>query len=123
MVDVTVKRFEDLDSYSGHGVPKGQFIYAAKGLGVTAWGMNVLNLPPDWTGYPDHDHAADGQEEVYVVLSGDATLHAGGQTWRLEPGTLARVGPGQKRRIAPGADGVTILAIGGTPGKPYQPRR
>jgi mannose-6-phosphate isomerase-like protein (cupin superfamily) len=123
MADVTVKRFEELDSYQGQGVPKGQFSYAAKGLGVTAWGMNLLNLPAAWGGYPDHDHAKDGQEEVYIVLEGTATLEADGQSWALERGTLARVGPHQKRKIVPGPKGVTILAIGGTPGKPYEPRR
>ncbi len=122
MVDVTVKRFEELDCYRGQGVPEGRFQYAGKGLGVTAWGMNILNLPPGWTDYPDHDHAKDGQEEVYVVLRGNATLRAGGESWELSPGTLARVGAGQKRRIVPGSQGVTLLAIGGTPGKAYQPR-
>ncbi len=115
MADVTVKRLEELE---GH---QGQFLYAGKGLGVRAWGMNLLELPPAWADYPEHDHAADGQEEVYVVLEGSATLEAGGQTWALERGTLARVGPGQKRRLVPGPDGVTLLAIGGTPGKAYEP--
>jgi len=115
MPDVTVKRYEDLESYQGH------FLYAGKGLGVTAWGMNVLRLPPDWQDYPDHDHAQDEQEEVYVVLQGSATLTADGKSWELKPGTLVRVGSGQKRKIAPGSQGVVILAIGGTPGKAYKP--
>ena len=39
-------------------------------LGVTAWGMRVTTLPPNWEGYPDHMHdgtveVAD-QEEVYI---------------------------------------------------------
>ena len=75
MADVTVKKFDDLESYQGPaGRPSGGFLYAGKGLGVTAWGMNVLRLPPSWPDYPDHDHKSDGQEEVYVVLEGSATL-------------------------------------------------
>jgi mannose-6-phosphate isomerase-like protein (cupin superfamily) len=120
LADVTFKRIDELDAYSGPGGGDRQFIYAGKGLGVTAWGMNVLNLPADWADYPDHDHAKDGQEEVYVVLTGDATLHAGGQTWHLQPGTLVRVGPQQKRKIVPGGQGVTILALGATPGKAFE---
>lgn len=115
MADINVKRFDELENYGG------QFLYAGRGLGVTAWGMNVLKLPPNWMDYPDHDHAADGQEEVYVVLQGSGTLQAGGESWHLEPGTLARVGSGQKRKIVPGAEGVTLLALGGTPGKAYEP--
>jgi len=118
MTDVTFKRFDDLESHSG------QFLYAGKGLGVTAWGMNVLRLPANWNGYPEHDHGADGQEEVYVVLEGSATLHTpDGESWDLVPGTLARVGPRQKRRIAPGSSGVTMLALGGTPGKAFDAKR
>jgi hypothetical protein len=49
-------------------------------------------------------------------------LHADGEDYTLEPGVLARVGPAQKRKIVPGPKGVTLLAIGGTPGKAYAPR-
>jgi len=115
MPDVTVKRFEELESYQG------QFLYAGRGLGVTAWGMNVLRLPPDWKDYPDHDHAQDGQEEAYVVLQGSAILEAGGKSWEIKPGALARVGPGQKRKFVPGSEGVVLLALGVTPGKAYAP--
>jgi hypothetical protein len=115
MADVTVKHLDELEGYQG------QFLYAGKGLGITAWGMNMLRLPPDWTDYPEHDHAADGQEEVYIVMMGDAMLEAEGESWRLVPGMLARVGSTQKRKIIPGDGGVTLLALGGTPGKAYEP--
>lgn len=114
-MDISVKRVEEMESYQGPGVPKGQFVYAGKALGVTGWAMNLLNLPPNWQDYPDHDHVKNGQEEVYVVLKGSASLQAGGSTWRLEPGVIARVGPAQKRKILPGNEGVTILALGGKP--------
>lgn len=116
MADVTVKRFDELESHGG------MFLYARKGLGVTAWGMNIERLPAGWSEYPEHDHAEDGQEEVFVVLEGTATLEADGESWTLEPGVLARVGPATKRKIVPGDAGVTLLAIGGTPGKAYEPR-
>ncbi len=114
MTDVTVKKIDDFDNYGG------KFFYAGKGLGVTAWGMNVERLPAGWAEFPDHDHAEQGQEEVYVVLEGDGTLYADGESWQLAPGTLARVGAGQKRRIVPGEQGVTLLALGGTPGRAYE---
>ena len=117
MADITIKQFDDLDSYKGEG----RFCYAAKSLGVSSWGMSILRLPPGWSDYPEHDHTKDGQEEVYLVLEGSARLDAGGETFPLERGTLARVGPGQKRKIVPGPNGVTLLALGGTPGKAYPP--
>ncbi len=124
MIDVQVKRIEDIEFYQGQkAVPGIRFHPAARALGVTAWGMNVLELEPGCTGYPEHDHARDGQEEVYVVLRGSATLVAGDERVELAPGTLVRVGPGQRRKFLPGSDGVTLLAIGATPGKAYEPRR
>ena len=117
MSNITAKRLEEMESYEN----KGQFLYAGKSLGVTAWGMNVLRLPSNWKDYPDHDHTTEGQEEVYVVLEGSAALLAEGKSWQLVPGVLVRVGPGQKRKIVPGTDGVTLLALGGTPGKPFTP--
>lgn len=120
MAEVKVKGFDELESYQGPSAHGGQFLYAGKSLGVGSWGMNVLKLPPNWAHYPEHDHVADGQEEVYLVLEGSATLKAEGESWALERGMLAWVGAAQKRTIVPGDEGVTMLALGGTPGKPYE---
>lgn len=112
MADVTVKHIDELDSHDG----KGRFMFARKGLGVTSFGMNVERFPAGYADYPDHDHEKDGQEEVYFVVEGSLTLHAGDESFELTPGTFARVGPGQTRKIVPGDDGVTLLALGGKPG-------
>ncbi len=123
-MDVQVKRIEEIDFYEGpNAIPGIRFHPAARSLGVTAWGMNVIEIEPGCSGYPEHDHARDGQEEVYVVLRGSATLAAGDERIALGPGTLVRVGPAQRRKFLPGEDGVTLLAIGATPGKAYEPRR
>lgn len=123
MSDVTVKRFDDLDGYQATPTSPKQFLYAGRGLGVRSWGMNILKLPPNYMDYPEHDHVKDGQEEVYVVLEGSATLRADGESHPLAPGTLVRVGPAVRRKILPGGGGAVILALGGTPGKAYEPRR
>jgi uncharacterized cupin superfamily protein len=116
MSDVTIKRVDEFDSPNGGG-----FCRARASLGVTAFGMQVENFPPHFEHYPEHDHAADGQEEVYTALSGSATLKAGGETYRLEPGTFVRVGPGVTRKVTTGDDPVQLLAIGATPGQAYAP--
>ena len=123
MSEVTVKRLEEVDIYQGPNfIPGMKFRPAGRGLGVTAWGMNVIEIEAGCEKYVEHDHAKDGQEEVYIVLRGSATLRAGGE-WKLEAGSMVRVGPQQKRKFLPGPQGVTLLAIGATPGKAYQPRR
>jgi uncharacterized cupin superfamily protein len=116
MSDVTVKGVEEFDSPNGGG-----FCRARASLGVQSFGMQVENFPPGFEHFPEHDHSADGQEEVYTALSGSATLHAGGETYHLEPGVFARVGPGVTRKITTGEEPVRLLAIGGTPGAVYSP--
>jgi mannose-6-phosphate isomerase-like protein (cupin superfamily) len=115
MSDVSVKRVEEFDSPNGGG-----FCRARAGLGVTSFGMQVENFPPQFEHFPEHDHLSDGQEEVYTVLSGAATLHAGGESYELVPGVFARVGPGVTRKLTTGESGAQLLAIGATPGQAYE---
>ncbi len=112
MADVTVKHIDELESWEGAG----RFMFARRGLGATSFGMNVGRYPAGYDGYPEHDHAGDGQEEIYFVYEGSLTLEAGGETHELTPGTFARVGPAERRKLVPGRDGVTVLALGGVPG-------
>jgi hypothetical protein len=115
MSDVTVVAIDDMDS-----IHEGLMRRARAELGVTAWGMQVLTLPPNWDGYPLHNHSAEAsdpnQEEVYVPLEGSATLLVDGEEYELRPGVMARLGPDQLRRLVPGDDGLRVLALGGTPG-------
>jgi hypothetical protein len=113
--NVTVAAIDDMDPIHGGVVRR-----ARATLGVSSWGMQVLTLPANWDGYPDHNHAADAfdpnQEEVYIPLSGSATLVAGEERFELVPGMMARVAPEQYRRILPGPQGIQFLALGGKPG-------
>src|SRR5918997_4297481 len=115
MADVTVKRTDDFEPTFRGGMLK-----ARAGLGVTTFGMQILRFPPNADRYPEHDHAESGQEEVYVVLDGAATLAAGGEEHRLEPGVFARVGPTEKRKLSTAEQGATILALGGVPGQAFE---
>jgi mannose-6-phosphate isomerase-like protein (cupin superfamily) len=115
MPDVTVLAIDEMEPIHG-----GLARRARAQLGVTAWGMQVLTLPPSWDGYPMHNHDVEaydpGQEEVYIPLEGAATLVADGREYELRPGTMARVGPEQMRKIVPGPQGIRFVALGGAPG-------
>jgi hypothetical protein len=115
MSDVTVEVIDEMD-----GIHEGLVRRARAQLGVTAWGMQVLTLPPNWDGYPEHNHDAEAfdpnQEEVYIPLAGSATLVAGDEEFELRPGVMARLGPAQLRRILPGDEGIRFVALGGRPG-------
>ena len=112
MADVTVKRTEDFERTF-----RGRMLKVRSGLGVSSFGMQVIDLPPNADRYPEHDHSFDGQEEVYTVLEGSATLLAGGEQYELDPGVFARVGPDESRRIFTGESPATVLVLGGAPGR------
>jgi mannose-6-phosphate isomerase-like protein (cupin superfamily) len=115
MADVTVASIDEMEP-----IYDGLARRARATLGVSSWGMQVMTLPANWDGYPDHNHDATktdaNQEEVYIPLAGSATLYAGEEAFELRPGMMARVGPEQLRRIVPGNDGVRFIALGGVPG-------
>jgi mannose-6-phosphate isomerase-like protein (cupin superfamily) len=116
MGDYTVKRFDEMDSKRG-----GAFKLARASLGVTSFGMQIIELPPhSGEFYPNHDHLHDGQEEVYVVLDGGGEIAIGDERIALAPDTAVRVGPDAKRQLFPGDDGMRVLVLGGVPGKAYE---
>ncbi|MEA2480086.1 MAG: hypothetical protein QOJ07_2008 [Thermoleophilaceae bacterium] len=110
-----IKRIEDMESLF-HGA----FRRAGAELGVESFGMQVFDLPADSLDHPEHDHTHDGQEEVYVVLSGSAEIVVDGERVPLDPDRLVRVTAQGARKVVAGPDGVRMLAIGGTPGKVYE---
>lgn len=121
MNDITVTTIEGVLPYSGpHAIPGIKFRGVGRALGISAWGMNVLELGPDCSGYPEHDHSQDGQEEAYLILSGEALLVVGDQETPVKTGTFVRVPPVLRRKFVTRDQPVSILAIGGTPGQSFK---
>jgi len=84
-------------------------------LGVTAFGINAIVLPPR---YQTGTHYHDEQEETYFV-------HQGRVEFRFGDGTRHVVGPGGMARVAPdthrgmtnvGDDEAIVLVAGGKDG-------
>ncbi len=122
MDSITVKKIEEIDAYAGPNTIRGiRFRPARQALGVTSWGMNVIELDPHCSGYPEHDHESEGHEEVYLVLRGSLALRAGGAERVLSQGDFVHVAPQTRRKFVTRNEGATLLALGGTPGKPYAP--
>jgi hypothetical protein len=115
VADFTAKRIEDMQAGFGGG-----FVKVRAELGVTAFGMQVIQLPPDFAGYPEHDHADSGQEEVFVTLSGSGWIEIEGERVELDGETLVRVGPNARRKVFAGPQGLRMLATGGCPGAAYK---
>ena len=65
--------------------PFPKWALARKSLGLQSFGMNVVELPPGET-IPEHDETGSDQEEVFIVLSGEATMVIDGETTPRRPG-------------------------------------
>ena len=87
------------------------------GLGLSAFGANVMNLPPDYS-TKSHDESSSGQEELYVRLEGSGwvVLDASGERLTLDADHLAAVGPQTARTLTSGPDGLRVLIIGAAAG-------
>ncbi len=115
MSNVTLKRIEDIECSQEHRACDGIRVRpAGEAIGVAAWGMNVLELESG-INYPDVEHVANDNEEVYVVLRGSATLEANKEAHLLGAGALVRIGAGVHRKLLPGPAGVTLLTLAATP--------
>jgi uncharacterized cupin superfamily protein len=102
---------ENLDALGeGYGFRK-----MRKGLGVTAFGVNVITMPP---GYETGSHFHDVQEELYFVHRGAIEMVFGdGSAHRLSEGGSARVDAATLRKVRNVGDGdATYLCAGGKDG-------
>jgi len=113
----TVKKIEEME-----GIYGGAFKRARAELGVGAFGMAIIDLPPNFEKYPTHDHAEDGQEEVFIALKGGGEIEIDGDRYPLDSDHVAMVGPGVDRKVLPGDDGIRVLVLGGKAGEAYEPQ-
>jgi tetratricopeptide (TPR) repeat protein len=93
-------------------------------FGITSFGVNT------WTGgeagdriINEHDESdgEDADEELYFVQRGRATFELDGERLNAPAGTFVFVRPSVKRTAFAQEPGTTIVAVGGTPGKAYEP--
>ncbi len=67
-------------------------------LGITAFGVNVMDLPPDYE-TEAHDERDTGQEELYVALEGSGAVVVDGGRARLDLDPNARFASAPRRRV------------------------
>jgi hypothetical protein len=91
-------------------------------LGISAFGINA------WTARDvgdriinEHDESDDGSEELYLVTGGRAVFELDGERLDAPAGMLVFVRSGVKRTAFAEEPGTTIVAVGGVPGKAYEP--
>ena len=117
----TVAYLDEIDEVSDGHYPSRPVRYH---FGITSFGVN------SWTGreagdriIKEHNEAEDedGQEELYLVQRGRARFELDGERIEAPANTLVFVRPGVKRTAFAEEPGTTIIALGGTPGKAYEP--
>ena len=115
MADFTVKRIDDMEGAYG-----GAFKRARAELGVSSFGMAIIDMPPNFEHYPTHDHAGDGKVEVFMALRGGGEIEIAGERFPLDADHVVRVAAGTDRKVLPGPDGIRLLALGAKPSAVYE---
>jgi tetratricopeptide (TPR) repeat protein len=118
MADYAVSHLEDIDELDDGRSP---WRPVRHHFGITSFGVNT------WTGgeagdriINEHDEA-DEDEELYVVQSGHATFELDGERIDAPTCTFVFARPGVTRTAYAEEPGTTIIAIGATPGRAYEP--
>src|ERR671918_1477611 len=92
--------------------------FGISSFGVNAWtardvGDRIIN---------EHDESGpDSDEELYLVVRGRAVFELDGDRVAAPAGTFVFAPPGVKRTAFAEEPETTVLALGGTPGKAYEP--
>jgi mannose-6-phosphate isomerase-like protein (cupin superfamily) len=86
-----------------------------KPLGVTAFGVNAVVMPP---GYDGFFHYHDTQDELYFVHAGQARVEVEGEERMLGPGGVFHVESTTPRRVsnASATEDLVMLVVGGKDG-------
>src|SRR6266496_2363294 len=92
-------------------------------FGITSFGVNAWTAPEVGDRIiNEHDESdPDSDEELYLVVRGRAMFELDGDRVAAPTGTFIFAPPGVKRTAFAEEPGTTIIALGGTPGKAYEP--
>jgi hypothetical protein len=114
-----VAHLDEIDEISDGRCPSRPIRYH---FGITSFGVNA------WTGREagdriinEHDEAEEGEEELYLVQRGRARFELDADQVEAPAGTLVFVPAGVKRTAFAEEPGTTIIAVGGKPGRVYEP--
>lgn len=85
-----------------------------RALGVEAFGVNAIVMPPGFKGF---EHYHDLQDELYFVHRGTARFEVEGEVRELGPGGLCHVDATTPRKVSnAGEDDLILFVVGGKNG-------
>jgi quercetin dioxygenase-like cupin family protein len=89
----------------------GRWQLVRRGLGVESFGLNVVEIEQGYS-IPEHNEVDRDQEEVFIVLEGDAVMVIDGEDHPAPAGTFVRVAPPLMRTVRNvGEQPVTLLIV------------
>jgi len=99
----------------------GSWSLVRRSLGISSFGVNLVEIAPG-TAIPEHDETGRDQEEMFVVLSGAATLVVDGVDHPAPAGTFARLDPEPTRTVRnDGAEPAEVLIVSAPRSSGYVP--
>jgi mannose-6-phosphate isomerase-like protein (cupin superfamily) len=99
----------------------GRWSLARRSLGIASFGLNLVAVEPGYA-IPEHDELARDQEEVFVILSGDAVAVLDGRDHPAPEGTFVRVEPHVRRTIRnDGPEPVDLMIVSAPRSSGYEP--
>src|SRR3954469_1190449 len=104
---VTIRRREDMER-------SGTWLLVRRSLGLDAFGMNLVEIPPGER-IPEHDETGRDQEEVFLVLEGSPSLVVDGREIETPAGTFARLDPHLQRTVVNNGDEPASVLIMSAP--------
>jgi quercetin dioxygenase-like cupin family protein len=111
---VTIRRREDLER-------TGNWLLVRRSLGVDAFGVNLVEIPPGER-IPEHDETERDHEELFLVLEGSPSLVVDGREIEAPAGTFARVEPQLSRTVVNhGDEPAAVLIVSAPRTSGYQP--
>lgn len=81
-------------------------------LGSEGVGLTLVECAPGWEG-PEHDHAEQNHEEIYLLLDGAATVTIDGTETELAPGDAVHLAPEETRQVRVGDEPSRLVFAGG----------
>lgn len=100
---------------------EGKWLLARRSLGVESFGMNLVELQPGES-IPEHDETGRDQEEVFIVVEGDAIIVIEGEDHPARAGTYVRFEPHVRRTARNDGEGtVTLMMVSAPRGSGYEP--
>lgn len=99
----------------------GNWLLVRRAIGLEAFGINMVDIDPGER-IPEHDETGRDQEEVFLALSGDATMVIDGEEHALPQGSFARLDVDCRRTVANnGSETIRVLIASAPRGSGYAP--